>query len=82
MLSFSGCACAASCAGGSGCFCSGASACSVAVGCSAVCSLSCTFWISAICPSMELIISAAALRMVSSELFSSASSRPLLHPAT
>ena len=50
--------------------------------CPAVCSLSCAFCSSAKFSSMELIISAAALRIVSRELFSSDSSRPLLHPAT
>ena len=40
------------------------------------------FCSSAICPSMLLMMSAAAERIVSRELFSSASSRPLLHPAT
>ena len=45
-------------------------------------SASCCFCSSAICPSMLLMMSAAAERIVSRELFSSASSRPLLHPAT
>ena len=40
------------------------------------------FWISAKCPSMASISFAAVLLMISRELFSSASSRPLLHPAT
>ena len=41
-----------------------------------------SFCSSAKCPSMLLMISAAVARIVSRELFSSASSRPLLHPAT
>ena len=63
---------------------SGAASCPSLVGCSwpAVCSLSCACCSSARFSSMELIISAAALRIVSRELFSSDSSRPLLHPAT
>ena len=63
---------------------SGGAACSSLVGCSspAVCSLSCAICSSARFSSIQLIISAAALRIVSRELFSSDNSRPLLHPAT